>query len=726
MRIYCFFIIFLVAVTCLHAAPSNNCDTNEDYELCTTQGCMSEASRISDYIDRTVDPCDNFYKFACGGWMKNHPANVSYPRISSLSLISQKASEQIKVIMEDAPGSDDTVSLKNARKLYNMCMDSEELKKIGISALSRVVTKNGGWPMTMSPREWKRKEYTKWQQISDILQANSFDNGLFGIAVSVDDKNSDSNIIIVMEPDFYAPRDILIGFEKDLVEKTTYQSYIETVANMFVENRGGYVKPEALSQDALDVVNFEIELAKLTMSLEDRRDVDKIYNLLTIKELQHAYDKQHPRKSKINWLHYIQKLFARERITIKSSEKLIVQAKKYLTSLVPLLEKTPSHVIINYMQWTIIRTLLPYTERTEEIAVQLAARFKNERPESLRWKKCLQRQANLHKAISQEYVKRYVQLESKKEITDIITDIANVVRGQIKASDWMDEPTKKVSLEKLKSMKHQILFPSWFNNEAIDKYYKGLILTSEYLENAINVFKFEYRKGLSKLRKPVDKTEWLMEPTIVNAYYNPPSNEIVIPAAITQNPVYDENRPAFMNYGGLGVVIGHEINHGFDNSGRKYDKDGNAVEWWTQSTINKYEKLAKCFVDQYNNYLVPGLEDSKTYVNGQLSLGENIGDSAGIVAAYYAYKNRKARLNEPEMRLQGMEEYSDDQIFFMGFAQSFCQNATPQQIRMLQLDEHPMPETRIRGSYSNFPEFSKAYNCPAGKGMNPDKKCALW
>ncbi|XP_011876235.1 PREDICTED: endothelin-converting enzyme 1-like [Vollenhovia emeryi] len=728
MQTYCF-IAFLIAATCSHvafAAPSSNDDTNPDYKLCATQDCKYEASRISDYIDRTVEPCDNFYKFACGGWIQNNPANMSYPRISTLSILSQKTSRKIKEILEDAPGSDDTLSLKKARKMYSMCMDNEELKKIGISALSKVVKKNGGWPMTMSPREWKRKGYKTWQQVSDVLQNNMFDNGLYEILVSVDEKKSDTNVITIMEPDFYAPRDILISFETDLVQKMSYKSYIENVADIFVEDRGAYIKQDAISQDALDVVNFEIELAKLTLNLEDSRDIDKIYNPLTIKELQQAYDAQRPKKSKINWLQYIQKLFAPEKITIKSSEKLIVQAYKYLTSLVPLLERTPSRTIINYMQWNLIRTLLPYTERTEEIAVQLAAQFKNESPELARWKSCLQKDANLHTAISQEYAKRHVQLDNKEDISDMVTDIANVVREQITASTWMDEPTKKVSLEKLQTMKKQLLIPDWFNNEAIDKYYDGLTITSEYLKSVLNVFKFQLKQVLGKLRKPVDKNEWLMEPTEVNAYYNPPSNEIVIPAAITQNPIYDRNRPAFLNYGALGVVVGHEINHGFDNLGRKYDKNGNAVEWWTQDTINKYENLAQCFVDQYNSYVVPGLEESNVHVNGRLTLGENIGDSAGLVAAYHAYQNRRARLNEPKLRLQGLEEYSDDQIFFMGFAQAFCQNATPEQTRLLQLDEHPMPETRIRGSYSNFPEFSRAYNCPAGKGMNPNKKCTLW
>ncbi|XP_067204111.1 neprilysin-1-like [Linepithema humile] len=427
----------------------------------------------------------------------------------------------------------------------------------------------------------------------------------------------------------------------------------------------------------------------------------------------------------INWFERIQKLFAPLGIKIDPSEKLVVHAYKYLTSLVSLLEQTSSRTIVNYMQWNLVRNLLPYTERTETIAIALATQFQGKEADNSRWKSCVKK-TNLDSAISYEYAKRYVQHENKEDISNMITNIANVVREQIKESTWMDQPTKKASLEKLALMRKQVLTPDWYSNKAIDKYYNGLTITSEYLESVTNLFKFEAKRMLRKLRQPVDKNEWLMEPTIVNAYHNPSGNEIVITAAISQDPVYSKHRPEFMNYGALGTVIGHEINHGFDNLGRKYDKNGNSIQWWTQETIDKYEQLTQCFVDQYNGYLVPSLEESKIYVNGRLTLGENIGDSAGVVVAYYAYKDRKAKLNEPELRLKGLEEYSDDQIFFTSFAQAFCENFTPQRLQVLILDEHPRGETRIRGSLSNFPEFSKAYNCPAGKGMNPDKKCTLW
>ncbi|XP_072755626.1 endothelin-converting enzyme 1-like [Anoplolepis gracilipes] len=715
------FIVFLVAVTYTYvtfAAPKN-----EDYSLCTTQNCVDTASEILARLDPTVDPCDNFYKFACGKWAKNNPANTSYPTVSSLSGIMEKTTEQIREILEDDPKPDDTLSLQKARKIYSMCMDTETLKIIGINGLNRVVEENGGWPMTMSRLEWKLRGYDKWQQISDILQDNLFDNGLYSIVVMPDDKKSDTNVITILEPTFFAPRDTVIGLGEDPSQLTKYTSFIKTVAKIFIENSGTFVDEATLSQDALDVANFEIELAKLTLTLVDSRNIDKYYNALTIKELQNAYDAQRPVNGKINWLIRIQRLFAPKKIT--SSERLVVHAYKYLTNLVPLLERTPIHTIVNYMQWNVIRGLLPYTERTEQIAIELAKHFKGEKEENSRWKTCVS-QPNLDSAISYEYAKRFVKHENKEDLTDIITNIENAVGESISGSTWMDETTKKASLEKLAYMKMQVLTPNWYSNEAIDKYYNGLTVTWEYLESVLNILKYETKRMLNNLGKPVDKDQWLMEPTVVNAYYNPSSNEFVITAAIAQDPVYDKTRPIYLNYGAVGVVIGHEVNHGFDNMGSKYDKDGNAVEWWSPDAINKYKPITQCFIDQYDSYLVPGLEDLNIHVNGKLTVGENIGDSAGVVAAYHAYQNKKAKLNQPEVRLQGLEDFTDNQLFFVSFAQAFCENDTREQLIALLQNEHPRGETRIRGSLSNFPEFSTVYNCPAGKGMNPEKKCSLW
>ncbi|XP_020296574.1 endothelin-converting enzyme 1-like [Pseudomyrmex gracilis] len=290
----------------------------------------------------------------------------------------------------------------------------------------------------------------------------------------------------------------------------------------------------------------------------------------------------------------------------------------------------------------------------------------------------------------------------------------------------MDEPTKVASLEKIAYIYYAFFKPEWYTDDGISRYYEILNVSMGYFDNIINIIKFERKKLLNLLRTPVTKDVWFLEPTEPEAYYSPVLNKIVITAALLQSPVYDRKRVALMNYGSLGVVIGHNINLAFNSISNRFDKDGNLKQWWTQNSINNYNNITQCFVDQYNEYLVPGLEN--ILLNGDMSVIENSADSVGILAAYYGYKNRKARLNETEWRLQGLEEYSEDQIFFLTYAQFFCETALPERIEQ---DNYYLPgqspkEIRIRGSLSNFREFSEIYNCSLGSQMNPEKKCVVW
>ncbi|XP_020299075.1 neprilysin-like isoform X2 [Pseudomyrmex gracilis] len=454
-------------------------------------------------------------------------------------------------------------------------------------------------------------------------------------------------------------------------------------------------------------------------------DIDRYFFPLTIQQLQEEYDKQQPEMNgKIDWHSAIQEVFASEGITIEPDEKLMVPAYKYLTNLVPLLERTPSRTIVNFMQWTILKQLIDYTKQPEAnsfagVILHADAVDNQMEEDDTRWISCM-RTHNLKSAISHEYIKKYISLENIEDIREITTDVQSSVRQQIQKVTWMDEPTKVASLEKFAHMNFGFFKPDWYSDEAIARYYENLNVSMGYLDNIINIIKFERKALLNLLRTPVTKDLWFMEPSVPFAYYTPFLNKIVVTAALLQSPVYDRNRVALMNYGSLGVVIGHEINHAYTSI------NGNIGQWWTQNTINNYNNITQCFVDQYNEYLVPGLENIR--VNGQQSVNENFADSAGIVAAYYAYKNRKARLNETDWRLQGLEEYSEDQIFFLTHAQFFCEIALPERIEQDSIFDpvHPAKEIRVRGSFSNFREFSEIYNCSLGNRMNPEKKCVVW
>ncbi|XP_020295093.1 membrane metallo-endopeptidase-like 1 isoform X3 [Pseudomyrmex gracilis] len=747
MKTYHFFIIFLTAVIYAHGTFDFS-DTfsirarfdstmNRQYMLCATNKCKNAALEILSTFDRSVDPCDNFYKFACGGWLQTNRSNTSFPVINFFTVLKQKLHNQLREILNASFKPTDTMSFIKAKRVFAQCMDKENNKAFGMSNLNAIVNSYGGWPIVMSRHEWNERNLT-WQNVTTNLHKNKVLNiGLYDIEVSEDLKMSNSNAIYIFGPALPFSRDKIILINNTKWRKEMYRSTIVNVAHNLITENGGTSNMSKLTQDALDIVHFEAELANLTSTVD--RILDTLTSL-TIQQLQEKYDKQNPGMiGKIDWHSAIQDLFASERIAIKPSEKLIVVEYEYLINLVPLLERTPSRTIVNFIIWSLIRKLTDYIkpQKLSGIARVIIGADNNQLEEDDKnWMPCIN-SLNLDHAISHEYVKKYISLDNIQDITEIYTNIKSVVHQQIGNATWMDEPTKEAAVEKLTSMKHEFFKPDWYSDEAIDRYYEDLNIGTEYLDNIINIWKFKWKKMINSLRTPVDNTKyklyaiefviiWLSRPTQLQAKYNMVFNSIVLTAALLQSPVYDRNHIALMNYGKVGHIIGHEINHAFDVDGRNFDKNGNIMQTWTQKSIDEYENITQCFIKQYNKYLVPGLERENIQVNGQQTLGENTADAAGIVSAYYAYKNRKERLNETEWRLQGLEDYSEDQIFFLVYAQFFCENALPEEIQKITSGVHSVKEIRIRGSLSNSREFSQSYNCSVGTPMNPEKKCALW
>ncbi|XP_020297906.1 membrane metallo-endopeptidase-like 1 isoform X2 [Pseudomyrmex gracilis] len=743
MKTYHFFIVFLTAVTYAHDTYdfSDTCSIrarfdstmNRQYMLCATNKCKNAALEILSTFDRSVDPCDNFYKFACGGWLQNNRSNTSFPVINFLTMLKQKLHNQLREILNASSKPTDTMSFIKAKRVFAQCMDQENNKAFGMSNLNAIVNSYGGWPIVMSRHEWNERNLT-WQNVTTNLHKNKVLNiGLYDIEVSEDLKMSNTNAIYIFGRALPFSRDEMIFINNTKWRKEKYISTIVNVAQNLITENGGTSNMSKLTQDALDIVHFEAELANLTSTV-DR--ITNTFTSLTIQQLQEKYDKQNPGMiGKIDWHSAIQEVFASEGIAIEPSEKLIVPEYEYLINLVPLLERTPSRTIVNFIIWSLIRKLTDYIkpQKLSSIARVIIRADNNQLEEDDKtWMPCIN-SLNLDHAISHEYVKKYISLDNIQDITEIYTDIKSVVHQQIRNATWMDGPTKEAAVEKLTSMKHEFFKPDWYSDEAIDRYYKDLNIGTEYLDNIINIRKFEWKKMINSLRTPVDTTkyklyaiEWLSQPTQLQAKYNMVFNSIVLTAALLQSPVYDRNRIALMNYGKVGHIIGHEINHAFDVDGLNFDKNGNIMQTWTQKSIDEYENITQCFIEQYNKYLVPKLERENIQVNGQRTLGENMADAAGIVAAYYAYKNRKERLNETEWRLQGLEDYSEDQIFFLTYAQFLCESALPEVIQKITSGVHSVKEIRIRGSLSNSREFSQSYNCSVETPMNPEKKCALW
>lgn len=308
----------------------------------------------------------------------------------------------------------------------------------------------------------------------------------------------------------------------------------------------------------------------------------------------------------------------------------------------------------------------------------------------------------------------------------MIHDIRQVFLTNLNKVEWMDEETKEKAKEKAQAIRENIGYPDYLTNKtALAMMYKGFeIKKDNYFQNMVETFKFYNLKNYKRLGKPVDKGRWGMTPPTVNAYYSSTDNKIAFPAGILQRPFYDHRFPNSLNYGGIGMVVGHEITHGFDDNGRQFNKDGNLARWWSNKSIAAFKNKTACLEKQYSGYKFHGKN-----LKGIQTLGENIADNGGIKQAFQAYQNWKerSRNGHPEPPLPGLENFSDEQIFFLGFAQIWCSKYRYEAaLSQINFGVHSPGKFRVIGSLSNFDEFSKAFSCKKGSPMNPEKKCIVW
>jgi len=407
---------------------------------------------------------------------------------------------------------------------------------------------------------------------------------------------------------------------------------------------------------------------------------------------------------------------------------IVVSVPSFFESLGRLLKETPQRTIANYMMWRIhafSSFFLTEELRKRQLVYSTAVSGKQE--QEPRWKECIDiTSGSLSIAVGALYVRKYFRQDSKATALEMVNGIRKEFENILNEVNWMDDETRKSALNKLHSMSTHIGYPDEImDNAKIEKYYENLSIDPEnYLSSVLhmNVFGTDY--AFNKLRKPVNKTDWVTHarPAIVNAFYSSIENSIQFPAGILQGQFFSADRPRYMNYGAIGFVIGHEITHGFDDQGRQFDLNGNLIDWWQASTKEHYLEKAKCIIEQYGNYTEPstGLK-----LNGVNTQGENIADNGGIKESYLAYK-RWVEENGPEARLPGLD-YTPEQLFWVSAAQTWCSVYRPESMKMrITTGVHSPAQFRVLGPLSNMRDFASDFNCPEGSPMNPVKKCEVW
>jgi len=342
-----------------------------------------------------------------------------------------------------------------------------------------------------------------------------------------------------------------------------------------------------------------------------------------------------------------------------------------------------------------------------------------------RWNRCVEwTNKKMGMAVGALFIRDNFNHDSKATALEMIHDIREAFNELLEENDWMDTETRKVAEDKANSMTERIGYPEYITNDTrLEGEYTNLTIDrQQFLENLFSILRFEADRNVAKLRKPVDKDKWATEPAVVNAFYNPNKNDIVFPAGILQPLFYSQHFPKSLNYGGIGVVIGHEITHGFDDKGRQFDKQGNLKQWWNNRTIAEFRTAAQCIVDQYSNYT---LDEINLSIDGRLTQGENIADNGGLKQAFRAYRKWVAEHGE-EPDLPGLN-MTHNQLFFLNYAQIWCGSMRPEDaLTKIRSSVHSPGPVRVLGPLSNSRDFSEAYACPKESRMNPPKKCSVW
>ncbi len=641
-------------------------------------------------MNPAADPCTDFYEFACGGWMASTEIPADRPRWSRGFLTVQERNELIlRQLLDGLAAGEETLATPSGKKVgdyYGSCMDETaleqnlpalqaELKKFArLSDPVAVTTAVAGMHRQALPAVFS---FSSTQDFKDVTQViGEVDQGGLGLP----------------DRDYY-----LLEDAKTQSIRAAYLEYVTTVFRLLGE------KDPAAS--AHRVLQLETSLAKAALSLVDRREPQKLY---------HPTDREGLRKlaPTFRWDLYFTRLGA------PAPARLNVTHLPYLTAVDQLIKTTRPEVWKAYLSFSLVRSVndaLPRAFRDAWFAFESKA-LTGAQQDLPRWKKCIAAtDLALGEALAQPFIARTFGAEGKQITSEMVTEIEKAFERNLDSLAWMDQPTRELALVKVRKITNKIGYPdAWRNYDAL------AVERGNFLQNLLRAGAFEQHRLLSKIGKPVDRGEWLMTPPTVNAYYNPPMNEIVFPAGILQPPFF--NREAFypVNFGAMGMVVGHEITHGFDDEGRQFDAEGNLRQWWTQASNQAFNQRAACVEKQYSAQTA--IDELK--VNGKLTLGENTADLGGIKLAFLAmqaYAERQPAL--PEAR------FSAPQQFFLGYAQSWCSKYRDEFARVRAVtDPHSPPHLRVNVPLRNFPPFAQAFSCPAGAPMAlpEEQRCAVW
>ena len=643
------------------------------------------------FMDRSVDPCADFYKFSCGNWNKLNPIPADQAGWSVYAKLADENDRLLWGILQQA--SDAKASrTPNEQKIgdfFHACMDESAVEETGAKPLEPFLAKIAALHSPDDIASYVAEQHK-----------TGMDRGaLFGFGSNPDFDNSSQEIAFARAGGLGLPdRDYYT--KTDAKSQEIRQKYVQHIGRML--QMIGESAPDAQS-DAQAIMAIETALAQASLTRVERRNPYNLKHKISREELQRM-------TPQFDWDGYFGRLGAPDFQQLNVTEPRFFEAvNQQLTT-----QKLPAWRA--YLRWRLINAEAPYLpSRFAQADFDFYSGYlQGVKEMPTRWKRCTRLiDQTLGEALGQVFVAKTFSPQTKADAVKMTQQIEDEMERDIEDLSWMSAATKRQALEKLHGVLNKVGYPDQWRD-----YSSVSILPNDFFGDVVHAAEFEARRNLNKIGKPVDRKEWGMTPPTVNAYYSPSTNTINFPAGVLQPPLFDPKMDAAPNYGNTGATIGHELTHGFDDEGRKFDAKGNLRDWWTASDAKAFEERVDCVRNQYAQYVV--IDD--THINSKLTSGEDVADIGGTLLAYLAWKHATAGQG-----LKSIDGLTPDQRFFVGMAQWACEDERPESKRLhAAVDPHSPGEYRINGVVTDLPEFGQAFGCKAGQPMMPAKSCRVW
>ncbi|CAG0895469.1 unnamed protein product [Darwinula stevensoni] len=650
--------------------------SRKKYNVCHSKGCVlagtspdlfllhrnGTAAEILNNMDPREEPCNDFYRFACGGFVDKTIIPDDKTSVNQFSKIADQLKENLRLLVEEPIRETEPPPFVMLKNVYASCMNKTQVNALGLHALKEVLNDLGGWPVVRGA-DWNETSFS-WNGLIYKYRNMGFSIDYFiDFSVVTDIKNSSWRILDVCVDD-------------DDVQ--AYYHYMVKIAVLLG------AEPERARKELREALEFEILLSNYSLPDEERRNATKLYNKMTIGELEKKWPS-------IPWLEYVNEMLTPfHHVTVE--EPVIIDVPEYIKKLAGALQVTPKRVMANYAIWRIVAASAAFlTEDAREIQLEFSSKLTGQSERQPRWKECMGIVlSSFANALGAMYVRRFFREDAKNSALEMVKDIRAEFDAILDEVDWMDEKTRALAKQKSAKIQSHIAYPEELLNDGkLAELYEGLNTTSDYYyRNMLNMTLFGTNYSFRRLRELVDKNDWVAHgrAAVVNAFYSPLENSIQFPAGILQGAFFGADRPRYLNYGGIGFVIGHEITHGFDDQ-----------------------------------------------VNGELTVGENIADNGGLKQAYRGYlrwvERERHRQGEEEVEpcLPGLLDFSPRQMFWISAANVWCSKYRPEQQRLqVYSDPHAPAMFRIKGPFSNLPDFARDFKCRKGTNLNPSFKCEVW